>query len=338
MEKRNNWFNSYQTIGSVKGQRDIEYRKHFFRQDDFKDSSVIDIGCNIGQTCFLSKELGASNVLGVDFDSNAIKIANSLKNDNTIIFQTDDIDNYLFYTDLPNFDVCLLLSVIGTQELNNKNGILSKLSQKTDKVMYIEGHHEVMKYKELFNMILNNTTFTTIEYFGETFDNINYQVKKLSRSFFRCSREELNENTFNDKIKSIIKNDNETLNAITGHGGSGKSYLKSKLLDFLKHQEKIEFESIINNHQEVYINNQCGIIITDDVPVNKLAEYLPNFKHKFVFDYRAVEYLKNKNITNLFHVKSDIKTRIKNRPQYQYDRSIPLNAPFIKNVYHISNM
>ena len=338
MQKKDNWFTNYQTIGNVRGQRDINYRKKYFKKEDFTNKDIIDVGCNIGQMCFFSKELGAKNVLGIEYDKEAVKIANGLNKYDDVLFQVDDIDNYFLYTSLPEVDTILLLSVIGTCELTNKNGILSKLSQKAKKVMYIEGHHSVMKYKELFDMIIRNTTFTTIEYIGETYDNADYERNNVSRALFRCSRNELDENTFNHKIKSIIQNNNESLNAITGHGGSGKSYLKLKLLEFLENEENIKFERIINNHQHVYINKQYGILITDDVPVNKLMEYLPNFKHKFVFDYRAVEYLKNNDITNLFHVKSDIKTRIKNRPQYQYDRSLPLDAKFIKNIYHISNM
>ena len=48
--------------------------------------------------------------------------------------------------------------------------------------MYIEGHHSVMKYKELFDMIIRNTTFTTIEYMGETYDNADYERKNFSRA------------------------------------------------------------------------------------------------------------------------------------------------------------
>ena len=78
MEKRNNWFVNYQTIGGLTGQRDIEFRKPFFKKEDFVNSSVIDIGCNIGQTVFYSKELGAKTVLGIEYDVNALEIANNI--------------------------------------------------------------------------------------------------------------------------------------------------------------------------------------------------------------------------------------------------------------------
>ena len=338
MEKKDNWFKNYQTIGNITGQRDLEYRKKYFKKEDFINKDIIDIGCNIGQMCFFSKELGAKNVLGIDYDKEAIKIANTINKYNDVLFQTDDIDNYLLYTSLPCVDTILLLSVIGTQELTNKSGIISKLSQLTKNTMYIEGHHNVMKYEELFDIIIRNTTFTTIEYLGKTYDNIHYEKKNLYRDLFRCSRDELNENTFKHKIKSIIENNNESLNAITGHGGSGKSYLRLKLLEFLENEKNIKFESIIEKTQVIFFNKEFGIIITDDIPLNILNNYLINFKHKFIFDYRAVEYLKNNDITNLFHIKSDIKTRINNRSEdYHYDRSLPLNARFIKNIYHISN-
>ena len=76
---------------------------------------------------------------------------------------TDDIDNYMLYTNLQEFDTDSF-SVIGTKELQNRYGILSKLSSKILKTMYIEGHHNVFRKNELFNAILNHTTFTSIEY------------------------------------------------------------------------------------------------------------------------------------------------------------------------------
>tara|TARA_B110000259_G_scaffold44786_1_gene51922 strand:- start:3366 stop:4382 length:1017 start_codon:yes stop_codon:yes gene_type:complete len=338
MQKKDNWFTNYQTIGNVRGQRDINYRKNYLKKEDFINKDVIDIGCNIGQMCFFSKELGAKNVLGIEYDKEAVKIANGMNKDSSIYFQTDDIDNYFLYTSLPEVDTILLLSVIGTCELTNKNGILSKLSQKAKKVMYIEGHHSVMKYKELFDMIIRNTTFTTIEYMGETYDNADYERKKFSRALFRCSREELNQSLFNEKIYNTIQNNNESLNAITGHGGSGKSFILDNLIKFLENEKKIVFKKNIDNNRKIYKNEEYKIIITDDIPSETLLNVISGYKHKLIFDYRAVEYIKNNDITNLFYVKSDIKTRIKNRPQYQYDRSLPIDAKFIKNIYHISNM
>lgn len=338
MQKKDKWFTNYQTIGNVRGQRDINYRKEYFKKEDFINKDVIDVGCNIGQMCLFSKELGAKNVLGIEYDKEAIKIANELNKYDDILFQVDDIDNYFLYTSLPEVDTILLLSVIGTCELTNKNGILSKLSQKAKKVMYIEGHHSVMKYKELFDMIIRNTTFTTIEYMGETYDNADYESKNLSRALFRCSRNELDMNTFNHKINSIIQDNNESLNAITGHGGSGKSFILENLIRFLENEKKIVFIKNIDNNRKIYKNEEYKIILTDDIPSETLLNIISGYKHKFIFDYRAVDYLKNNDIMNLFQVKSNIKTRIKNRPQCQYDRSLHLDAKFIKNIYHISNM
>lgn len=341
MSKRDNWFVNYQNVGNLKGQRDLDYRTNYFRKEDFAGNDVVDIGCNAGQMTFYSKQLGAKCVLGVDYDANAIKIANSLNNDPDVYFQVDDIDNYFFYTDLPEFDTSLLLSVIGTGELTNKPGILSKLSQKTKKVMYVEGHHCVMKYAELFNMILRNTTFTSIEYIGETFDNENYKNMNRSRSFFRCSREEMYEDEFNTKIYETVKNTSESINIVTGHGGSGKSYLKQALIDALQTKYNIKLDRLSDGHIEYFKNDEYNIIITDDVPPNKLIPLINNYKHVVVFDYRAAHYMKNRIITNLFHVKSDMKIRKQHRGNTvcMYNRSIPLvigDDQIVKNIYHIS--
>ena len=196
----------------------------------------------------------------------------------------------------------------------------------------------MMKAKELFHMILNNTTFTTIQYLGESYDNLNYQQNNTSRSIFRCAREELNQSLFNEKIYNTIQHDTNSLNAITGYGGSGKSFILDNLIKFLENEKNIVFEKNIDDNRKIYKNEEYKIIITDDIPGETLLNIISGYKHKLIFDYRAIEYLKNFDITNLFHIKCDIKTRIKNRPENQYDRSLPLNIPLIKNVYHISNM
>ena len=89
MLKRNDWFNNYQsTIDGKKGQRDLEKRKKFFDKEDFIDKTILDVGCNVGQMCDFAASLGATTVLGIDFDKTAITIA---KHQNT------NISIYIWY-------------------------------------------------------------------------------------------------------------------------------------------------------------------------------------------------------------------------------------------------
>ena len=74
-------------------------------KSDFKNASVIDIGCNTGQMCRYACDCGADYVLGVDYDKSAITKARDYSKKYNITFLTDDLDNFIFYTNLPDFDV-----------------------------------------------------------------------------------------------------------------------------------------------------------------------------------------------------------------------------------------
>ena len=250
--KRNSWFVNYED------QRDLNFRKENFRVDDFKNKSVVDFGCNVGQLCRHANNLGAKYVLGVDYDEDAIKKARYLSKDYVNIdYLTDDIDNYMLYTNLPTFNTGMFFSVIGTKELNNRYGILSKLSSKVKDAMYIEGHHKVFRKEELLEAILNYTTFTNIEYLGETFDNQEFQKNNESRDIFRCSRELLTNETTLSKLADLISKRNKII-AIQGHGGVGKSTLKLQLMSYLNKNTVHKFD--VNDNMK----DQKGYFISHD--------------------------------------------------------------------------
>ena len=333
MSKRDGWFNNYEAI------RDLNYRKSNLLKVDFENLTVIDFGCNTGQMCRYASDLGAKNVVGIDYDNTAIKNARikSTKYDN-ILFLTDDIDNYMLYTNLQNFDTGLFFSVIGTQELQNRYGILSKLSSKILKTMYIEGHHGVFRKEELFKAILNYTTFTSIEYLGLTYDNEKDKKLKKSRDLFRCSRKIYTEQETLDKFVKLLDHDNKLI-AVQGHGGVGKSTLKSKLISYLNKHTKYKFNTSLIKKKEHYSistsidNSVCIIDDVANVNMKKLKQ-----KHKFIvyFDYKVLSYLKHEDIHTLFIFNYDIKSRFKNRPEFMHHRTVPIDK-FIKNIYHIED-
>ena len=52
--KRDNWFNDYHEIPQlgIKGKRDLNSRIAHYNQNDFKNATVVDLGCNMGQMSF----------------------------------------------------------------------------------------------------------------------------------------------------------------------------------------------------------------------------------------------------------------------------------------------
>lgn len=330
--KRNNWFVDYELL------RDLNFRKKTLIKSDFLNCSVIDVGCNFGQLSRYASDCGAKYVLGVDFDDSVIIKARELSKEyNNIDFLTDDIDNYIFYTNLPNFDTCLFMSVIGTKELKNRYGILSRLSAKTLKTMYIEGHYNVFRKIELLKSILNYTTFTSIEYLGPTYDNAINKQNNISRDIFRCSRKIYTEEETLDKFVELLHNTDNSLIAIQGHGGTGKSTLNSKLINHLNTNTKYKFDispEILNRKTGYYISKDASVCIIDDIEYANLKDLMQKHKYIIYFDYMVLEYAKDYNIDTLFIFNYNINSRFHNRPCYLSNRT-PDITQFIKNIYHI---
>tara|TARA_B110001450_G_scaffold69519_3_gene65736 strand:+ start:3917 stop:4909 length:993 start_codon:yes stop_codon:yes gene_type:complete len=326
MQKRNNWFVNYKEI------RNTNYRKEKFILHDFINKTVLDIGCNTGEISRLAYNYGANYVLGIDYDENVINIARneSLKYNN-ITYLVDDLDNYMLYTNLNKFDTVMFLSVIGTQELENRYGILSKINNLTNNTLYIEGHHVIFKKEELFFALLKYTTFTEIEYLGKNYDNENdYKINKY-RDIFRCTRKIYNHAEIIIKITSLIKTDK--LIVIQGHGGSGKTTLKNILIKYLINNKLYNFSNKISDH--IYVSNDLNICIIDDVSNKDLVKDLYNkYKCIIYFDYRCLEYLNKYKINTLIIMKYNIENRFKNRPQFINNRSVCINN-FIDKIYHV---
>lgn len=227
--------------------------------------------------CRYSSDIGAKYVLGIDYDKTAIENARSKsKNYSNIDYLCDDADNFMFYTNLDNFDTGLFFSVIGTQELNNRFGILSKLSSKILKTMYIEGHHTVFRKEELQKAILNYTTFTSIQYLGLTYDNKNDKDINKSRDLFRCQRKKYTVDESINKMFKLFKNKNKLI-AIQGHGGTGKTTLRNKLINYLNNHTNYKiYKNNIHNYMGIFTSTDNSICILDDISNANIKELKKN--------------------------------------------------------------
>jgi len=274
MQKRDNWFKDYQSIPEVgiSGKRNGVERIGFYRKEDFKDATVIDVGCYIGQMSFEAEKMGAKEILGVEYDRTAFEKSLEIKKklNSKVKFMLDDIDNPFFWRSISEFDVSFFLSVIDTQELTNRFGDLARLSDKTRKIMYFEGHNKqpISKY---FKFIMDYTNFTQFEYLGDVTDSNDKRV------MIRCSRNVLNSEQCVDKIKTCKYNKI----AVIGKCNAGKSHIREKL-------EKI---------------NKKYVIVDDLKTENKTKwigkEGVRNIEKIVLFDYRALEYIEDFDVVFL---------------------------------------
>ena len=239
------WVN-YQDLPGQPGERKVEDRQKFI-ESDFKDASVLDLGCWGGQMMLEAKRLGAKEVVGVEIDKAIIGKARELGND--VI--CDDLENPFFWKRLPNFDVILCLAILGN--MKNKVAVLSNASQLTN-VMYVEGHGTQHKFTraDWMDLFLIYTTFKTIEYLG------NIQT----RPFFRLSREVKD-------IDYIIRKNYKRI-AIIGKPGAGKTHLANlfKGYKIFSDVEGVDFSGekiVVDNHGALRLSQyDCVINVVSD--------------------------------------------------------------------------
>lgn len=107
------WYQKIELSNGVvtNGWVSINSRLKYFDYLDFKDKTVLDIGCNSGGQCLWAKKNGAKRVVGYDIDEKRIKQANTLKEIEglNIDFQVKD----LFELDSHDqFDFVFCISVL----------------------------------------------------------------------------------------------------------------------------------------------------------------------------------------------------------------------------------
>ena len=299
-EKRDNWFNEYHDIPElgIHGTRKVNDRIAHYNQSDFKDATVIDLGCNMGQMSFQAEKWGAKNVIGVEYDAtaiaNAIKIKEQLKSN--VNFVVDDLDSNFFWNSIPAMDVVMFLAIIDTIELENRYGILSKACAKTNKVMYFEGHGKAPASKYLKN-IIDYTDFSNVIFKGYT---------PTKRPFFRCTRDTI---TSEECIQQIVDSKYNKI-AVVGKSLAGKTTIRNDL------------QKVNNGKYDIIddLKHWTDTGSATQIEINDLKKY-----EKFVcFDYRALEYYDEFDVVFFVTANEDLIGQTR-------ERKNPMRSPSIKN-------
>jgi SAM-dependent methyltransferase len=280
-QKRDQWFVDYHSDPSrqVVGLRDkTDQRLKLFRPDDISGKRVLDAGCNMGAIVNHCTKLGASDVVGLDFDSAAVKRARGLYGNDGVAFRCDDLDNPLVM--LEPFDTVMFLSVYGTKELEDRNSILSRLAG-LSKVMYFEGHHGDDP-RQCAWVLLKYGGFQSIEFLGYTNDEL--REDSIGRPFFRCDRIARNAEFLADFIGQTSQDATSYSAAVVGRSGVGKSYLASRF------QTDPRF---------------ANVSVLDDVNDDQVLQATSKL---VLFDYRAGQYLNE--LDALFFLDIDERIRL----------------------------
>lgn len=155
-------------------------RWNFIEINDIQDKVILDLGCNIGGMCIESVLRGAKHCIGIDINSNIIKLAKELSNylgmQNITYIQMDLEKSYIPVL----ADTIFMFSIIG--HIYNKTNLLHYLENMEFKTMYFEGHprESEHKYDSLFKELSLRYT-----YLGRTDTNMK---EPNERPFFRCQK------------------------------------------------------------------------------------------------------------------------------------------------------
>ena len=129
-----------------------------------------------------------------------------------------------------------------------------------------------------------------------------------------------------------------------GNGGVGKTYLRRLLMKYLTKNTAYTFSSL-DKDKGIFKDDKSEICIIDDVNINdvkcEILKEIFECKKILYFDYRALDYLAEKNIPidTIFYFQYDINSRFNNRENfYSYDRSpmgIYKHTNHIQRIYNI---
>jgi len=148
--KRLSWFPSYQSFTEIglKGKRDDSERYRYLDFSKCKGKTVIDFGCNLGQTCLKAYKAGAKRVIDIDSQRDTIKLARKIsellnaENEYHVV----DFNNHEYQKEIHTIldgkraDISFFLSVYRTKELKDREGLFNFIISITDELIYFEGH------------------------------------------------------------------------------------------------------------------------------------------------------------------------------------------------------
>jgi len=165
----------------VRGRRpDILERIKMVEASDLQGKSVLDLGCNIGASCFLAASFGASRAIGADYSPKLISAAVRLNSyfAAPCSFMVHDLNYELSAVDA--CDTVFCFSVI--DHLGTKTGLVQTIRKKTTRVLYFEGHANSTASDYAY--LLNREHFSSIELRGYLRDGVH--TNESTRPFFRC--------------------------------------------------------------------------------------------------------------------------------------------------------
>ena len=187
-------YDNYQTIEAngitIKhGPRSMK-RVMMLDDRDFKDKTVLDMGCSEGMLGRWAARNGAKKVVGVDMCHRGryriVTFASFLsmleRTDKKTFFQHIDIESEMFLTQKATYDTVFFCAILGHIKKTPREDYMKHVERLANKVLYYESN--LFGKRELTEEWLKKTTsFKKIDYLGNSGEN-----EKNCYALFRCEK------------------------------------------------------------------------------------------------------------------------------------------------------
>ena len=183
----NNFINNFVNKNFRKSMR-LRFEYVFRDFNDFKNSTVLDVGCGAGHYCLKAYEKGASTVIGIDFASNMIEISKQKFENHNIKENYEFIlANFLTYNFSSKFDYIIFMGFM--DYIENANEIVSKAIKLTNKKSFFsfpkEGGFLALQRKIRYSYKCKLFYYNK-DKIKKIFDkyNIKYEIENIDRDYF----------------------------------------------------------------------------------------------------------------------------------------------------------
>lgn len=220
--------------------RDNHERKQALEKLNFLDTSVIDLGCNVGLTCMLASDLWAKKVVWVDIMPDTIELATHIAQEleYDITYGVCDLNSNNFANTINSianqekFDISLFLSVYGTQEFHQRDVVLEHLIQHSNKTIVVEWH-DLESWKKYAKIFFKHSSVHTFEFQGYLRDS-SADLSGNIRPLFFVQKEQSTISQVTQKIVDFHTKSHKTIIAIEWLAWVGKSTTAKELHDQLE--------------------------------------------------------------------------------------------------------
>ena len=230
----NPWFARYYDFEklSLVWLRDNHERQEIYKKYDFWNATVLDVWCNLWKNFTFIDNYKPKALVWIDLQITT-ELAKEVGKEywlKNVSYYPWDLNQKNWYEKLEQnswiskYDYSIFVSVYGTKELHNRDGILRDLIKNTNKTLFFEWHHLENHFQ--YSKILLRHQCLNFEFEWYLRDKATNETSWI-RPFFTIHNSACNLKRIENKILETLQNTGRIIIGIEWLAGSGKtSYIK----------------------------------------------------------------------------------------------------------------